>query len=48
LAEIALVAVGGTVGGLAQDLITLVVSRVLIGLGTSCAYPTAMLLIRCC
>lgn len=42
----ALVAAGGTVGGLAQDLITLLVSRVLIGLGTSCAYPTAMLLIR--
>ncbi|GHF00493.1 MFS transporter [Streptomyces spiralis] len=41
-----LVAAGGTVGGLAQDLITLLISRVLIGLGTSCAYPTAMLLIR--
>jgi MFS family permease len=46
LAGIALVAVGGVVGGLAQDLITLLISRVLIGLGTSCAYPTAMLLIR--
>jgi MFS family permease len=46
LTGIALVAVGGTVGGLAQDLITLLISRVLIGLGTSCAYPTAMLLIR--
>ncbi|MFJ9904439.1 MFS transporter [Streptomyces sp. NPDC101152] len=41
-----LVAAGGTVGGLAQDLSTLLISRVLIGLGTSCAYPTAMLLIR--
>lgn len=41
-----LVAAGGTVGGLAQDLTTLLISRVLIGLGTSCAYPTAMLLIR--
>jgi MFS family permease len=41
-----LVAAGGLVGGLAQELSTLVVSRVLIGLGTSCAYPTAMLLIR--
>jgi MFS family permease len=46
LAGIVLVAVGGLVGGLAQDLVTLLISRVLIGLGTSCAYPTAMLLIR--
>ena len=46
LAGIVLVAVGGLVGGFAQDLSTLLVSRVLIGLGTSCAYPTAMLLIR--
>ncbi len=42
----ALVLVGGLVGGFAQDLGTLLISRVLIGLGTSCAYPTAMLLIR--
>jgi MFS family permease len=40
------VGVGGLAGGFAQDLVTLLVSRVLIGLGTSCAYPTAMLLIR--
>ena len=46
LAGIIMVGVGGLVGGFAQDLITLLVSRVLIGLGTSCAYPTAMLLIR--
>ena len=46
LAGIVLVAVGGLTGGLADDLITLLISRVLIGLGTSCAYPTAMLLIR--
>ncbi|MFI5756316.1 MFS transporter [Streptomyces sp. NPDC051569] len=46
LAGIVLVAVGGLVGGLAQDLITLLISRVLLGIGTSCAYPTAMLLIR--
>jgi MFS family permease len=46
LAGIVLVAAGGLVGGFAQDLITLLISRVLIGLGTSCAYPTAMLLIR--
>ena len=46
LAGIILVGVGGLAGGFAQDLITLLISRVLIGLGTSCAYPTAMLLIR--
>ncbi len=46
LVGIVLVAVGGLVGGFAQDLVTLLISRVLLGLGTSCAYPTAMLLIR--
>jgi MFS family permease len=46
LAGIGLVIVGGLVGGFARDLGTLLISRVLIGLGTSCAYPTAMLLIR--
>jgi MFS family permease len=46
LAGIAAVAVGGLVGGLAQNLLTLLISRILIGTGTSCAYPTAMLLIR--
>jgi MFS family permease len=46
LAGTVLVAAGGLLGGLAQDLITLLISRVLIGLGTSCAYPTAMLLIQ--
>ncbi|HEX3715304.1 MAG TPA: MFS transporter [Trebonia sp.] len=46
LTGIVLVAVGGLAGGFAQDLPTLLISRVLIGLGTSCAYPTAMLLIR--
>src|SRR5580698_7905702 len=46
LAGIFLVLIGGGVGGVAQDLLTLLVSRALIGLGTSCAYPTAMLLIR--
>lgn len=34
------------VGGFAPNLTVLLVSRVLIGLGTSCAYPPAMLLIR--
>jgi len=46
LTGIIMVGVGGLAGGFAQDLITLLTSRVLIGLGTSCAYPTAMLLIR--
>ena len=46
VAGIVLVALGGVVGGFAGDLLTLLIARVLIGLGTSCAYPTAMLLIR--
>ncbi|HEY3631397.1 MAG TPA: MFS transporter [Jatrophihabitantaceae bacterium] len=46
LAGIVLVFIGGIVGGVGQDLPTLVVSRVLIGLGTSAGYPSAMLLIR--
>lgn len=37
---------GGLVGGVAASLPALVVGRVLIGVGTSCAYPSAMLLIR--
>ncbi|BDZ49381.1 MFS transporter [Frondihabitans sucicola] len=43
---ILLVLLGGLLGGFAPNLTVLLVSRVLIGLGTSCAYPTAMLLIR--
>jgi predicted MFS family arabinose efflux permease len=46
LTGIVAVAVGGLIGGVGQNLLTLLVSRVLIGLGTSCAYPSAMLLIR--
>src|SRR6185312_7859406 len=46
VAGIVLVALGGVVGGFAGGLLTLLIARVLIGLGTSCAYPTAMLLIR--
>jgi MFS family permease len=46
LAGIATVLAGAIVGGVAQNLITLVVARVLIGLGTSAGYPAAMLLIR--
>ncbi|MEV7930348.1 MFS transporter [Kitasatospora sp. NPDC088779] len=46
LAGIGLVIVGGLMGGAADSLPILLISRVLIGSGTSCAYPTAMLLIR--
>ncbi|MFC7642390.1 MFS transporter [Streptosporangium lutulentum] len=37
---------GGVLGALGQNLTMLLVSRVLIGIGTSAGYPTAMLLIR--
>jgi len=40
------VLVAGIVGGLARNLTALVVARVLIGLGTSAGYPSAMLLLR--
>jgi predicted MFS family arabinose efflux permease len=46
LTGIVLVLLGGLVGGFAPNLLVLLASRILIGLGTSCAYPTAMLLIR--
>jgi MFS family permease len=46
LVGIAIVLAAGILGGVAQNLPTLVVARVLIGLGTSAGYPTAMLLIR--
>jgi len=46
LAGITVVLAGGVIGGLALDMPALVVSRVLIGLGTSAGYPSAMLLVR--
>jgi MFS family permease len=46
LIGILLVLAGGVVGGLADDLMTLTLARVLIGIGTSAGYPSAMLLIR--
>jgi MFS family permease len=46
LAGIIMVAIGGLLGGLGQNLAALVVARVLIGIGTSAGYPCAMLLIR--
>ena len=46
LGGILIVLIGGVVGGVSQDLTTLIVARVLIGVGTSAGYPSAMLLIR--
>ena len=46
LTGIVTVLAGGVVGGLAQNLAGLVVARVLIGVGTSAGYPSAMLLVR--
>lgn len=46
LAGVLIVLAGGTVGGVGQDLTALVVARVLIGVGSSAVYPSAMLLIR--
>jgi MFS family permease len=46
IAGILLVLIGGVVGGVGQGLSTLVVARVLIGIGTSAGYPSAMVLIR--
>ncbi|HXR44654.1 MAG TPA: MFS transporter [Pseudolysinimonas sp.] len=43
---IVLVLLGGVVGGVSQNLIMLLIARVLIGLGSSCAYPSAMILIQ--
>ncbi|WP_433425395.1 MFS transporter [Microtetraspora malaysiensis] len=46
MSGIVIVALGAVFGGFAQSLWMLILSRVVIGLGTSCAYPTAMLLIQ--
>jgi MFS family permease len=46
LTGILLVLLGGVVGGLGHDLTVLIVARVLIGIGTSAGYPSAMVLIR--
>jgi len=40
------VLLGGIVGGVAPNLTTLVIARVLIGIGTSAGYPSAMLMVR--
>jgi MFS family permease len=46
LAGVLSVLAGGVVGSAGSDLTTLVVARVLIGAGTSTAYPSAMVLVR--
>jgi MFS family permease len=46
LTGITLVLAGGLVGGFAHSLTILVIARVLIGIGTSGGYPSAMLMIR--
>ncbi|MFB5192834.1 MFS transporter [Alicyclobacillus fastidiosus] len=46
LVGILMVLLGGLLGGVGRDLTMLVVARVLIGVGTSTAYPSAMLIIR--
>jgi predicted MFS family arabinose efflux permease len=46
LLGIAVVLAGGVLGAVAHNLTMLVWARVLIGLGTSAGYPTAMMLIR--
>jgi MFS family permease len=46
LVGIVLVLLGGILGGISLNLPVLLVARVLIGLGTSCAYPTAIMLIQ--
>ena len=46
LVGIVIVLLGGLLGGVATNLDMLIVARVLIGLGTSAGYPSAMLLIR--
>ncbi|MCX4814446.1 MFS transporter [Streptomyces sp. NBC_01239] len=43
---IVLVLLGGVVGGVGQNLAMLTVARVLVGIGTSAAFPCAMVLIR--
>lgn len=43
---IVLVLLGGVLGGVAPSLAMVLAARVLIGMGTSCAYPSAMMLIQ--
>jgi MFS family permease len=46
LTGIAIVFIGGLVGGFGTNMAMLILARVLIGIGTSAGYPSAMLLVR--
>jgi MFS family permease len=46
LTGIAIVCIGGLVGGFGTNMAGLICARVLIGIGTSAGYPSAMLLVR--
>ncbi|MFB6784568.1 MFS transporter [Streptomyces sp. NPDC056352] len=46
MSGIVMVSLGAAFGGFGQSLWMLILSRIVIGLGTSCAYPTAMLIIQ--
>lgn len=46
LIGVAILLAGGAIGGVAPNFATLLVSRALIGIGTSACYPTAMALVR--
>jgi MFS family permease len=46
LSGIGLLLVGGLVGGFGTSMTMLIVARVLIGIGTSAGYPSAMLMVR--
>ena len=46
LAGIVIVIAAGLIGGLAPNLTTVLIARVLIGVGTSAGYPTAFVMIR--
>jgi MFS family permease len=46
LAGMLLLGLGGVVGGVGDSIFVLTIARVMIGVGTSCAYPSAMLLVR--
>jgi predicted MFS family arabinose efflux permease len=43
---ICILLIGGTLGALSPNLVGLIVARVLIGIGTSAGYPSAMVMIR--
>jgi MFS family permease len=46
LVGVTLVLLGGIIGGVGQNMATLTIARVLIGIGTSSGYPAAMVIIR--